>query len=873
MSLEKSYKIDSSDEASDGEEDTANIPQNYSNLYVSSHRHSEHSLPRNKSSSRSHSRKKVESNSSDNIKESPSKSVSEVRINSPHSGQHRYKVQKSEFGKGTIYLPKEYNPLSQLVAFEHLHNFKVKTFYSATNVNLEEKTKKTFVKATDTSDDIFETENELKQFPDIPSDSHSFTNQIFVESYEQNYLKRQGKSDVKDNYIKEKKDRSFNIRFVANSSLFKETSSANRKKDMQIVGCLIVELFLYHKIRPLSTSAAQSFDERFKVCRLVLKNNYNLLPKCVRHVACLLLQINDKSSDDNLKNIEEIISQNLELDASDVNYPCITKAGFPQCSAVQFLQPLLSNHLLPFPNYFSTLNSIFRVVHEYSIAERELDIFYSFECDGNECSKYQTLDKTKFCFIQKIAESKVRSCTIQFEELTNQLTSYSQFDGVDIFLPLFIELLQNKDTSILAAWYLFDPIAKLLGPVETSKKLLKLILGLYDERSSDKSNTNSSIPDALLQNVTVYSNRKSIKFYHHIFLLQLIVRFGLQCFLENFIPHLVEAVGGYKDVVYKDTVMHSHVNGVEAKSMSSIKKLNYCEDSLKVTSNILQDAVSPDTSYGSENVLTPIDKDLIVKTDKTRTTQIDSVVDTDVFHFENDGNKDVGDIDNWDTIMSNKAKIKHLLDEMDSECRSPNLDCAANLECNNSVEENKSEKESEEGYSTPNMNRTPSVSSSEKYGTVKSDSMSSTSVTFKKYISEIEDMVSVPEMEENQDTNKNLHATTKSLRKNSFNSESSDTQSYNISEMTSKSLIWLAHRLGPVLTCKYVTRNLLKMLTLCYIGKENLTQSKEKKESSKDLDCLCITNSNVMGDANAANVIRCLTSIAGEKITHKYIMF
>lgn len=747
----------------------------------------------------------------------------------------------------------------------------MKTFYSASNVNLEEKAKKTFVKATDTSDDIFETENELKQFPDIPSDSHSFTNQIFVESYEQNFLKRHGKSDVKDNYIKEKKDRNFNIRFVTNSSLFKETSSANRKKDMQVIGCLIVELFLYHKIRPLSTLAAQSFDDRFKVCRLILKNNYNFLPKCVRHVACLLLQINEKSSNDTFINIEDVISQNLELDATDVNYPCITKSGFPQCSAVQFLQPLLSNHLLPFPSYFSTLNSIFRVVHEYSIAERELDIFYSFECDGNECLKYQTLDRTKFCFIQKIAESKVRSCTIQFEELTNQITSYSQFDGVDIFLPHFIELLQNKDTSILAAWYLFDPIAKLLGPVETSKKLLKLILGLYDERVSDKSHTNPSFPDTLLQNVTVYSNRKSIKFYHHIFLLQLIVRFGLQCFLENFIPHLVEAVGGYKDVVYKDTVMHSHLNGVEAKPLSSIKKLNYCEDSLKVTSNILQDVVSPDTSYGSENVLTPIDKDSVVKTEKTKITQVDTVADTDVFHFENDGNKDVGDIDNWDTIMSNKAKIKHLLDEMDSECRSPNLDCITNmeiLETNNSIEENRSEKESEEGYSTPILNKTPSVPSSERYGTTKSDS--STSVTFKSYISEIEDIVSVPEIEENQDTNKNLH-TTKSLRKNSFNSESSDTQSYNISEMTSKSLIWLAHRLGPVLTCKYVTRNLLKMLTLCYIGKENLTQLKEKKESFKDLDCLCITNGNLVGDANAANVIRCLTSIAGENIINKKV--
>ncbi|KAF2347870.1 Anaphase-promoting complex subunit 4 WD40 domain, partial [Trinorchestia longiramus] len=86
-----------------------------------------------------------------------------------------------------------------------------------------------------------------------------------------------------------------------------------------------------------------------------------------------------------------------------------------------------------------------------------------------------------------------------------------------------------------------------------------------------------------------------------------------------------------------------------------------------------------------------------------------------------------------------------------------------------------------------------------------------------------------------------------------------------IADVCYESVLWLGDRLGPVLTSKYLTRNLLRMLTLCYLPSNGaLTPILPDPK-----DALSVTRKWVMGDRTSARVLDCLSSLAclyGEKV-------
>lgn len=839
---EKSLKNDSSDDVTDDEEESTSLPQHVSRLNVPPQR----VRSRHKNSSRARSLSKSQA------LEDSQTSASEGRASS-HS--RHYRVQRSELGKGVIYLPKEFNPVASIQALESLDNFRTKCFFT----KAEDKEKH---KDNVTTLNLYPVQHEMRQDSTVSnkegSDDTAFTNHMFLASYDQSYLKKFTQDAHLESVLKERKNRSFNTRYTTDAAVYKQFVTESRRQDMLVIGCLIVEIFLHTYMRPLRT-ASDNLLERYNNCRTVLKYNFNALPRSVSYVASLLLNVQPPSlsyKNDLTPKKEEPLKKII-----------VTEKGLPAPTPAQLLQPLLMQHLIPFPQSFNMLYKLLSTLHEYELTSNELNILYMYECDGIQCEKYQNVDKTKLYFNQKIAEGKIQACATHLEVLLNQVNCYNQYDVLDIFLSHYIELLQNKDTSVLAAWYLFDTVSKVLGTAQTKKKLLKHILNLYedDDFAVDKPDQHKLTDiDSLALTGGVTNKQKFVKLYHNIFLLQLMVRLGLQCFLDNFTQHLVEAVGGYKDVT-DDVRSPGHL--CHNKALSN-KKPRYSDDNMKHALSNNTDIFSPDTSYGSEHVTTPIVEKTEVN-EGLKEKEGDNKSENELFHFETDK----------DRLPSRSSRSKSPAESISSynsnttqenniHTPSPSIDHVSPMSTKYFAPNNTMQKEC--NVVTKDQNHetlTPSNKPTSPIIEIPTKPMFTSYLHFAEE-DDSEDVELRLKSHDPQMHSSELRINLESQGKGSRGENDDgilgfkDPNNSKISDMSSESLIWLSHRLGPVLTCRYITRNLLKMLTLCYIGKENLSpwESEEKDE----FDEISIVNSRVVGDKNAMKVIKCLTSIVGE---------
>lgn len=122
-------------------------------------------------------------------------------------------------------------------------------------------------------------------------------------------------------------------------------------------------MFLATKLRVFGCGLQPiPFTQRLQICRTVLQTsstNRDQIPRCVRSLVVLLLQI-------------DVGSENESVQGTPFRYPTVTSFGIPPPSAHQLLQPNLTSNLLPFPSNFPIIYSMVKTLQEYSDVLAEL---------------------------------------------------------------------------------------------------------------------------------------------------------------------------------------------------------------------------------------------------------------------------------------------------------------------------------------------------------------------------------------------------------------------------------------------------------------------------------------------------------------------
>ena len=131
------------------------------------------------------------------------------------------------------------------------------------------------------------------------------------------------------------KSSNFNITMTDKSQLLYRTAV----RDMQVIGCLIMELFMPKKFVALGAHASPK--ARYEMAVAMLRHEEASVPLCIRQTAKKLLHRDCGISTTN-------------------KYPSINDAGLPQPTAFQLLCNSLSS--LHFPAHFSVLAKILRSI-------------------------------------------------------------------------------------------------------------------------------------------------------------------------------------------------------------------------------------------------------------------------------------------------------------------------------------------------------------------------------------------------------------------------------------------------------------------------------------------------------------------------------
>ncbi|XP_068601442.1 WD repeat-containing protein 81 [Brachionichthys hirsutus] len=596
------------------------------------------------------------------------------------------------------------------------------------------------------------------------------------------------------------------------------------QRDMQAFGVAIAEMFHSSKHRGLKpgSSLKQRFQAVLKSCSGSLRD----VPLSLHHALETLLLL-------------ERHSEHADSQVTDCPNPLLFKYdpvcdGLPPPNPCQLLNSITTP--FPFPSYFAELHNFIFSYH----------------------AKMET------------------SCNLQgrdvvfhlWQQLETLLRGNITAEGLEILLPFILSLMLDESTAVYAAWYLFEPISRVLGPRNANKYLLKPLINVYEN------------PHFL---------RGRFYLYTDCFILQLIVRLSLQAFLSSLLPHVLQVIAGF-DISGSGVETCKRLRGgtchLEEEEEEEFRCGEVRSSSGSVSGNIgggggASGGVSGVGDAGLVDYSSGISLNDQVFLSEAEDFQNGFYVNSGAGmaagkqHSQNSAAKDQDQESLSVGKLSDKSSTSELSlgdgDSMRDRVSLKSADSSQDLkhtsegEEGGEMEEVTETNECKDGDDDPvglNVELTLSgctEGSGATVGTLEGEFMNGMLLEDSRKID-----VGGEEEEDDHDPSEDTEEKEQKI----------------LLDTVCKTVRWLSAKLGPTVTSRYVARNLLRLLTNCYIGPEKhqfVTPGSE--ESSLEIVGMgsVYEKKPVVGDQTAGPVLDCLIYIAqlyGEPVlTYQYLPY
>ncbi|XP_048259803.1 WD repeat-containing protein 81-like [Haliotis rufescens] len=593
-------------------------------------------------------------------------------------------------------------------------------------------------------------------------------------------------------------------------------------EDMVKFSCLMCEMFLSSRLRMKDTYV--SLTRRYDKIMQLAASDFSELPRPLHKAVHNLIHRVQKKP------------HPFHQGESTFKFPSVTKNGLPPPTPALLLQSYTG--LLPFPTYFSEL---YKCLCQLKQKDAEADhIQFSNKLPSEKASLLKHKEREKVPVLEQFL--------LKYQGKLGK-------EGLELLLPYIEELFQQETTTVQAAWSFFGVISKELGPLDTAKRFLPYLTSLYTGENS---------------------TAKHVKLYHRNFLMQLMVRLGLKTFLSNFSTLLVEAVAGYKDFplpskYYQEELIEEMQREAELSERTAVwsEGTNQKSDNVATTNGLSGEGYLDDESSQSwdvgrdestqgdvDDIEEEFPDNILLNEDDCGTEESKKKLSTDSVSIgqvsslsdeSGDGESNGMGIDTCDRTSINSAYnlLDRAREKTSSTTESDAWSVGENVEDNAPVFESFSPildtDDVPNGSKFDSGNGEDSIDSA--YDRRQDDDASDqTDLT----IDVSDQMV----RSETEDILANL-------------SVASPAEIVNIRDISAESVKWLSNKLGPVLTAKFLSRNLVRMLALCFLGLEQLDEYTDPAQKNLQSSRL------VTGDSHALKVLECLgyvTLVYGEHV-------